>query len=186
MKIGIFGGSFNPPHYMHKDIAINLIKKGYLDKVIYVPTGNCYQKQELIDAEDRYQMLKLMTNDNPNLLVSDVEMKDDLMYTYETLDYFRELFPNDFLYFICGSDNLDQITTWKNYRYILNQYKLLVVKRERDKINTKYKNVILANIPVSNISSTKIRDAFKKHEHVNHIDYKVKEYIKKNKLYQSY
>lgn len=186
MKIGIFGGSFNPPHHMHKDIAVNLIHEGYLDQVIYVPTGNCYKKEGLIDAEDRYQMLKLMTSDYPNLVVSDVEMQEELMYTYETLDYFRELLPHDSIYFICGSDNLDQITTWKNYQYILNQYKLLVVKRETDKINTKYKNVILANIPISNISSTKIREELKRHEHVNHIDYKVKEYIKKNKLYQSH
>lgn len=184
MKIGIFGGSFNPPHNMHKDIAVNLIHGGYLDQVIYVPTGNCYKKEGLIDAEDRYQMLKLMTSDYPNLLVSDVEMQEELMYTYETLDYFRELFSHDSIYFICGSDNLDQIATWKNYQYILDNYKLLVVKRETDKINTKYKNVILANIPISNISSTKIREELKKYEHVNYIDYKVKEYIKKNRLYQ--
>ena len=45
MKIGIFGGSFNPPHNMHKNIALDLIKNKYLDKVIYVPTGNKYNKK---------------------------------------------------------------------------------------------------------------------------------------------
>ena len=44
MKIGIFGGSFNPPHNMHKNIALELIEHGYLDKVIYVPTGDSYEK----------------------------------------------------------------------------------------------------------------------------------------------
>ncbi len=52
MKIGIFGGCFNPPHNMHKDIGLNLIKKKYLDRVIYVPTGDQYQKEELIPAKE--------------------------------------------------------------------------------------------------------------------------------------
>ena len=45
MKIGIFGGSFNPPHNMHENIALNLIANGYVDKVIYVPTGDNYNKK---------------------------------------------------------------------------------------------------------------------------------------------
>ena len=45
MKIGIFGGSFNPPHKMHKKIALDLIKRGYVEKVVYVPTGNKYNKK---------------------------------------------------------------------------------------------------------------------------------------------
>ena len=60
MKIGIFGGTFNPPHNMHKNIAVNLIKNNYLDKVIFVPTGNRYNKKDIIDFKDRYNMVKLM------------------------------------------------------------------------------------------------------------------------------
>ena len=61
MKIGIFGGSFNPPHIMHKKIAEQLIKEKYLDKVIFVPTGMKYEyKNNLISNEDRYHMLKLL------------------------------------------------------------------------------------------------------------------------------
>lgn len=183
MKIGIFGGSFNPPHNMHKDIAINLINKGYLDKVIYAPTGNCYKKEGLIDAEDRYMMLKIMIQDNPNLLVSDVEMQEELMYTYETLDYFRELFPHDSIYFICGSDNLDQITTWKNYQYILDNYKLLVIQRGRSR-KIKFKNVVFADIPSSDISSTMIRNGIKTNKDYRYLDSKVYEYIKNKRLYK--
>ena len=46
MRIGIFGGSFNPPHKKHKNIAIELIQKNYIDKIIYVPTGNKYNKKD--------------------------------------------------------------------------------------------------------------------------------------------
>jgi len=184
MKIGIFGGSFNPPHQMHKDIALNLIEKKYLDRVIYVPTGNCYQKKELIDAKDRYQMLKIMTGDHPNLFVSDYEIKNNLTYTYQTLDYFKEHFKGDSIYFICGSDNLDEITTWKNYQYILDNYKLLVIKRGCNQINSKFKNVLEVDIPTSKISSTMIRNELKKDKGGIYLDPKVSEYIQNHSLYK--
>ena len=60
MKIGIFGGAFNPPHKMHKEIAINLLEKGYVDKIIYVPTGNNYNKSGLLDGKQRIEMLEIM------------------------------------------------------------------------------------------------------------------------------
>lgn len=185
MKIGIFGGCFNPPHNMHKDIARNLINQKYLDKVIYVPTGNCYKKENLIKAEDRYQMLKIMTEDDSNLLVDDIEMKSNLIYTYQTLDYFREKFKEDEIYFICGSDNLKQITTWKNYQYILDHYKLLVIKRGHNNILSKYKNVIEANIPSSKISSTMIRKKIKNNQVEKYLDNKVMDYIKMKGLYHN-
>ena len=89
MKIGIFGGCFNPPHKMHKKIAIELIKKHYLDKVIFVPTGSKYKyKNNLLSDNVRFEMLKLMCEDNNALEVSNYELKDQVVYTYETLDYF--------------------------------------------------------------------------------------------------
>ena len=90
MKIGIFGGSFNPPHKMHKKIALDLIKKHYLDKVIFVPTGRKYKyKNNLLSDKVRLEMLKLMCIDNKDLDVSDYELKDHIVYTYDTLDYFK-------------------------------------------------------------------------------------------------
>ena len=68
MKIGVFGGSFNPPHKMHKKIAKNLIKKGYVDKVIFVPTGTKYEyKTNLISNEKRVAMLSLMIEKEKNM-----------------------------------------------------------------------------------------------------------------------
>lgn len=183
MRIGIFGGCFNPPHNMHKDIAVNLINKGYLDKVIYVPTGNCYQKKDLIDAKDRYQMLKIMINNNPNLLVSNIEIKNNLTYTYQTLDYFQKKYKDDKICFICGSDNLNEITTWKNYKYILDNYKLLVIRRGSYNIKSKFKNVIIVDIPISNISSTMIRNSLKDNKNYCYLDQEVQKYIKNKKLY---
>ena len=189
MKIGIFGGSFNPPHQEHKNIAIELIEKGYLDKVIYVPTGDKYNKKDLIDAKYRLKMLKLLIEDYNDLLVSDYELKNTLTYTYQTLDYFQSKYPNDFIYFICGSDNLKELTTWKNYKYILDKYKLLVIRRNDDDItliinNLDTDNIILTDIMSQDVSSTKIRkQLFEKGEDDN-LDVKVINYIKRNNLYR--
>ena len=191
MKIGIFGGSFNPPHNMHQDIALNLIKENYLDKVIFVPTGNYYPKSELIEFKHRYQMLKLMVGSNSDVKVSDYESKGELTYTYQTLDYFQSLYSNAEIYFILGSDNLKSFKKWRNYEYILKKYKILVINRNDDDIKgllSDYidyqNNIISADIPLKEISSTEIRKQIRNGIDLkNKLDKQVIEYIKKMKLY---
>lgn len=192
MRLGIFGGSFNPPHKMHKNIALKLIDNKCLDKIVYVPTGDKYKKDALVSAQDRYNMVELMIKDNPNLLVSDYELKNVLTYTFETLDYFKSKYSNDDIYFICGTDNLKQIETWKNYEYILGNYKLLVIKRNGDyieellnKYNHYKKNIIISNIEENNLSSTLIRTHLKDDIiDSSLINKKVLKYIRDNNLYK--
>ena len=190
MKIGIFGGSFNPPHKMHLDIALNLISKNYLDKVIYIPTGDSYNKKGLINFKDRYKMVELMISDYNILLISDVGNNENYKYTYQTLDYFKSIYGNDELYFICGTDNLNEFDTWKEYEYILENYKLLVIKRNDDDIDSilnKYsnylENIIISNVEPNLLSSTYIRNNINNNDVKNKLDNKVYRYIKDNKLY---
>ena len=192
MKIGIFGGSFNPPHKMHKKIAIELIKKHYVDKVIFVPTGSKYKyKNNLLSDKVRLDMLELMCRDNNNLEVSNYELKEHVVYTYETLNYFRNKYKDDEIYFICGTDNLSYIDKWKKGEDILSNNKLLVIKRNTDDINTlleKYKdykdNIIVADIEENEISSTKIREMIYNNKRAEeYLDDSVYSYIRENNLY---
>lgn len=193
MKIGIFGGSFNPPHKMHKNISLELISNGYLDKVIYVPTGDSYKKKDLIPFENRYNMVSLMISNNKNLLVSDIGNKS-YEYTYQVLDYFKGIYVTNDIYFICGSDNLKSFDTWKNYEYILGNYKLLVIKRNSDNIDhimkkyDKYKeNIIISNIKEKYLSSTIIRNNIKSNKKEllkDELDDNVYKYIENKKLYR--
>lgn len=185
MKLGIFGGCFNPPHLMHKNIPLYLIKLGYIDKVIYVPTESSYNKKGLIPFHERYHMLKLMIDNCDNLEVSDIASLG-YCYTYQVLDYFNN--DTDDIYFICGSDNLKEFKTWKNSDYILTNYKLLVIKRNKDNIDYILKNytlyldnIIIANMDEYNISSTNIRSDIDKNN--GYLDGKVYQYIKQKKIY---
>ena len=192
MKIGIFGGSFNPPHKMHKKIAIELIKKHYVDKVIFVPTGSKYKyKNNLLSDKVRLEMLELMCRDNNNLEVSNYELKEHVVYTYETLNYFKNKYKDDEIYFICGTDNLSYIDKWKKGEDILSNNKLLVIKRNTDDINTlleKYKdykdNIIVTDIKENEISSTKIREMIYNNKRTeDYLDDSVYSYIRENNLY---
>lgn len=192
MKIGIFGGSFNPIHVMHEKMATTLIKNNYVDKVIFVPTGSKYEyKNNLIADKDRLNMIKLITDKYDYLDYSSYELQDKVIYTYQTLDYFREKYPKDEVYFICGSDNLSYIDKWMRGEYILSNYKIIVIKRCGDNINDlllKYKdyknNIIVSNILEENVSSTEIRNNIKSGREIFNLDKKVIDYININNLYR--
>lgn len=189
MKIGIFGGSFNPPHKIHQKIANYLVKNNYLDKVIFVPTGSNYEKTYLASEQDRYNMLKLMIGNVSYLDISTYEF-GKLTHTYQTLDHFKKHYKDDEIYFICGSDNLKEIKTWKRYQYILSNYKLLVIRRNGESITdilselkSYQDNIIVIDDIKSSLSSTSIRKRFKDDKKLvkdGNIDSKVFEYIKDN------
>lgn len=191
MKIGIFGGSFNPPHKRHEEMAKFLLDR-YVDKIIFVPTGSNYEyKNNLISNKHRFNMVKLVANKYDNMEVSNFEMKDEVIYTWQTLDYFRDLYKSDEIYFICGSDNLSYVDKWKRGEYLLKNYKFLVIDRNTNRINdfikqfSEYKdNILLVEMELSNLSSTYIRkNVLKKQEIIRFLDKDVYEYIIKNSLY---
>ena len=193
MKIGIFGGSFNPPHNMHTDIANYMINRHCVDKVIFVPTGSKYTyKNNLIEEEHRYNMLEILSNKNDNIMVSDYELKSEVVYTIDTLKHFKEEYPNDEICFICGLDNFSYIDKWKNGEEILTNYKIVVINRDGNDLDEllvkydKYKdNIIISNMEMKDISSTYIRDNIKEIDKVKeYIDEDVLRYIQENNLYR--
>ena len=196
MKIGIFGGSFNPPHKMHKSIAKELIKKKYVDLVIIVPTGIKYHyKNNLLENDIRYRLLKEMTKKEENILVSKYEFQEKEVFTYETMEYYQKQYPNDELYFICGSDNMKYLKEWKDWEKLLDKYKLLVIPRNTKKVEEIKKefapyldHIVLANMEANDISSTIIRNALKENNNEilkKYLDKEVLEDIVLNHLYQN-
>lgn len=192
MKIGIFGGSFNPPHKMHEVIAKELIEKHYVDKIIFVPTGNQYEKKDLIDEKKRFEMLEIIASKNECFLVSDFELGGKLKYTYQTLEHFKKIYPNDEIYFVLGADNLEDMKNWKKRDLLLENYHFLVVRRGNNKVRLeqeyeKYQNHIeFVPILESELSSTQIRYLLKNNSEKvkDKLDCDVFLYMKTYGLYQ--
>lgn len=167
MKIGIYGGAFNPPHKMHQKIAEELLS--YVDKVIVVPIGDQYQKPFLLKGTDRLKMFEELVNENPQIEVSDFEVRGSL-YTINLLNHFHELYLKDELYFVCGTDDLAGMDTWKHYEEILSRYQVIVITRGKenfDEIIQKFQafsnHIHHVSIKTMEISSTKIREEIMKH-----------------------
>ncbi len=179
MKIGIFGGSFNPVHKMHKNIVRSLIKKHYVDKVIVVPTADNYEKSHKLPGKDRLKMLEDVFKEMDKVEVSSYEI-DGHLYTINTLNYFQKKYPKTELFFILGTDLLADLDKWYSYEEILKKFKLLVIARDTNDFNVelkkfnKYSNRIkLANINPKMISSTTIRSEILK----NGFSKRLREYL---------
>ena len=195
MKIGIFGGSFNPPHKMHEEIAKQLIETKEVDTIIFVPTGMKYEyKNNLIENKYRLDMLELIAKKSNKFQVSDYECKEVPVYTYQTLDHFKKIYPNDELYFICGADNLSYIDKWKNADYLINTYHFLVIVRNTntiDELLEKNKDhldhIKVSSITPAPISSTNVRELIREEkleEAKKYVSEEILDYIIKNNLYK--
>ena len=193
MRIGIIGGSFNPPHKLHYQMAEEILKRNLVDKIIYVPTGDKYAKSDLIDGRHRFNMLGLMTDKNEQIEVSDYEIHAGASYTFETLDYFKKQNQTDDIYFIMSSDLILDIEKWKNPDYILENYRIIGLKRKGVEIKrlpeiyNRTKSLQLYDFDMEELSSTLIREEIKHNGYLElekYLDEKVIEYIIYNKLYR--
>ena len=135
MKIGIFGGTFDPVHCGHVGLAVQAIERLNLDKVIFVPAKLQPFKvgQEIMYGEERIKMLKMaideLAKDAP-IEISDIELyREGLSYTIDTLNAFREIYPEAKIYFILGTDALLKINKWKSAEELLTKFSLAVGMR---------------------------------------------------------
>ena len=188
-KIGFFGGCFNPPSNIHINLAKELVINKIVDEVIFVPVGNYYKKQNLIEAKHRYNMLRLACKDYPYLDVEDIAVKSEsTLYATDTFELINEKYKNIAeIYLIMGSDNFIKISTWKKYENIIEKYKYIVIERPnyKEKINNR-NNVIYYNLQQEeDISATKIRHLLKnKDDTRRYLNDKVIKYIEDNQLYK--
>ena len=195
MRIGFFGGSFNPPTNGHINLAKKAIKMCNLDKLIFVPMGDFYEKKDLAKAKDRLSMLKLaiLSDSESNLEVSDLEIKEARkMSAIEAFRLIEENYPNEEKLFVMGADNFINILNWKESEELLNKYKYIVFERkdidikkfiEEDLKKYKTQITIVKNIEHKNTSSSKFREENKKNNMQDIVPKEVFDYIIKNDIY---
>jgi len=132
LKVGLFGGSFNPLHIGHLRAAEEVREILDLDKIIFIPSSIHPIKNEksIVDVKYRLKMLELATRDIKDFEVSDVEMnRPGPSYTVDTLKYFKDKFKNYRLFFVLGTENFAKIDTWKDYKELFKYANFAVLSR---------------------------------------------------------
>jgi nicotinate-nucleotide adenylyltransferase len=132
MKIGLFGGSFDPIHWGHIRPVLEAVEQVGLDRVIYLPTGRPPHKPErrLAPALARYAMTELALLRQERLWVSGHELSEAApTYTVDTLLHFARAFPGDQLHLLIGADSFVELRTWVRFREILDLARLVVLAR---------------------------------------------------------
>ncbi|HAT1275811.1 TPA: nicotinate-nucleotide adenylyltransferase [Corynebacterium striatum] len=192
-RIGIMGGTFDPIHNGHLVAASEVAYRFQLDQVVFVPTGQPWQKagRDVTAAEHRYLMTMVATASNPRFTVSRVDIdRKGPTYTIDTLRDLRELFPDAELYFITGADSLASIMSWRDWEVMLEVANFVGVTRpgyelSKDMLPLESQTGIeLIEIPAMAISSTDCRERAREGEPVWYlVPDGVVQYIAKNNLY---
>jgi nicotinate-nucleotide adenylyltransferase len=196
MRIGIYGGSFNPVHNGHIHLARAAAEEFGLEKVYLVPSRISPHRSsaEYVSGGDRLEMLRLACNGDAILEVSSYELDSDrVSYTIYTINYFRSIFPDAELFLLVGSDMLMCFEKWYRFDDILSEVTLCVVSRNEgdlpqleekaDKLR-EFGNICISKAKPLEVSSTEIRKKIEKNEnYACYLDENVVQYIRLKGLY---
>jgi nicotinate-nucleotide adenylyltransferase len=162
-RLGVMGGTFDPVHHGHLVAASEVQARFDLDEVIFVPTGQPWQKtsREVSPAEDRYLMTVIATASNPRFSVSRVDIdRKGPTYTVDTLTDLKAMHPDADLFFITGADALEQIVSWRRADDVYKLAHFIGVTRPGYELNGQHLpkgSVSLVEVPAMAISSTACR-----------------------------
>lgn len=160
MKIGVLGGTFNPPHLGHLMMAEQIKAQLDLDKIFFLPTAeppHSSVKKSTISSKKRVEMLELATADNPDFEIERYEVDcGGKNYTYNTMKALIELYPTVDFYFIVGGDMIVDMPTWYKIDELIELVQFVGVNRPGYPIDTDYP-IIMVDIPMIDLSSTTIR-----------------------------
>jgi nicotinate-nucleotide adenylyltransferase len=188
MRIGIFGGTFNPIHFGHLVLAEQAYEKLNLDKVIFIPSFYPPHKKshDVISALHRYNMVKLAIKGNPRFEISDIEVKrKGRSFLIDTLRQLKKIYPKAKLFFISGSDTSEQMSRWKSIDEILNLAKFVLAKRPGYRLKKYNKNISVISITELDVSSSMIRRKISQGKSIRYLmPLRVYRYIKQKGLYQ--
>jgi len=191
-RVGLFGGTFDPIHNAHLEVARQSLAQMKLRKVIFVPSKHPPHKSEegMTDAETRYRMVDIAIDGKEKLEVSPVEInRTGPSYTIDTLKEMKEVYGD--IAFIVGADNLINIDTWKEPEKLLNSCPFIVAPRggilkgDFEKDIFKGKDIRFLNMSEISLSSTEVRERIIQGQPVDGmVPESVRDFIRANDLYR--
>lgn len=204
MKIGIYGGTFNPPHKGHTSLAKSLVQQGLVDEVwLLVSPLNPFKQadtSEFAPYDDRFRMTELAVSHIKGLRASDFENHLPLpSYMFNTLNALSEAYPEHEFVLVIGADNWQRFAQWYKSEEILAKYPLLIYRRPGYDISLDERwiikgsapliihspNIQIVDTPLFDISSTQLRELIRQGKTSRKwLSKKVIDYIDEHKLYE--
>ncbi|MCH7322181.1 nicotinate-nucleotide adenylyltransferase [Solibacillus sp. MA9] len=185
-KVGLFGGTFNPPHIGHLIMANEVYAALGLSEVRFMPNAKAPHKVVSKSAtnEQRLKMVELAIEDVPYFNAETFELeRGGVSYTYDTMKVLREREPDVEFYFIIGGDMIDSLHTWYQIDELIELVNFVGVKRPGSEAKTDY-NVRMVEAPEINLSSTFIRNRLQQQGSLQYLlPEAVERYIRKEGLY---
>ncbi|WP_277015230.1 nicotinate (nicotinamide) nucleotide adenylyltransferase [Prevotella corporis] len=174
MKVGIYGGSFNPIHNGHIALAEAFLRQAELDAVWFMvsPQNPLKANARLLDDKIRFKMVQKVLKHKRNLIACDYEFHlPKPSYTWDTLQRLSNDFPQHQFTLLIGSDNWTAFDRWYHHEEILQNYKIVIYPRLGDEIgkNELPDSVSLLNAEFINISSTEIRERIANGKSIDHL-----------------
>jgi len=196
-RIGILGGTFNPPHNAHLLLGVFAREQYQLDEIVIVPgsTFSPNKNRPQIDGSHRLNMARIACEDNPSFKVSDREIGPETIYTVETLSALKSGDPENEFFFIAGSDLMATFKNWREPEKIARLTNFIVAPRfgasfeEARSVlmecGATDKTVFMLDFPRIDISSTLVRERLEAGLDCRYlVPNEVLMYIEKNKLYK--
>lgn len=200
-KVGIMGGTFNPIHLAHTEMAKVCLRQQDLDKILFMPSKNPPHKKDksILPENERAVMVKLAVSEYDKFIFSDFELqRKGTTYTADTLRLLQEENPDDNYYFIMGADSLLYLDKWYRPQEILKRAVILAIGRDGstpDELKEKRKELIkqydkadirFVHMRQMDISSSMIREGIAHGENMEkYLDKEVWNYINENGLYDA-
>ncbi|WLD92153.1 nicotinate-nucleotide adenylyltransferase [Alkalihalobacillus sp. AL-G] len=188
-RIGILGGTFDPPHVGHLMIAKQVLEQCRLDRIWFIPSAEPPHKKNstITKGKDRIEMVKraIVDEDRFELCLLEFE-RQGLSYTIDTVKELKRMYPTSHLYFIIGGDMVDSLHTWDRIDELLNEITFIAVKRPGSDFKSPYQDsLVQVEFPTIDLSSTWIREQIKSGRTTDYyVTAEVRKYIEENLLYE--
>jgi nicotinate-nucleotide adenylyltransferase len=192
MKIGVFGGTFNPPHLGHLIVAEHAREQLGLGRVLFVPTAVSPHKQSLdiVDAHHRLEMLRSAVQGNRAFSVLDIELqRGGVSFTVDTLKELRRMFPVENLVLLIGVDNLAEFHLWRDPGAILDLAEVVALTRpgfSAEGLDPDLRRrIVVCQVPAIGIEARQIRRRVREGRSIRYlVPSAVEAYISSHRLYR--
>lgn len=193
MQIGLFGGTFDPPHRAHSKLVATVLKQGLFDQVWYLPVAihqQTFAKSTMSSVADRVAMLELIQNSQTRIERFEIDSQQP-SHTHTTLRALQKQYSDHTFNFVMGSDQLAKLHLWncevdkQCFPQAADEFKYYVYPRKNYPLTLPYANLhIITDVEPMAISSTEVREAVQNGQPIDHlVEPSVAEYIKQHKMY---